>query len=107
MRATQGFFTIERTCPTCHGAGQIIERPCRACGGQGRTRKERALNVNIPAGVEDGTRIRLGNEGEAGSRGGKRVSAALADQLKRSAEKHDVDERKVISAVERMAEAAE
>ena len=70
VRATQGFFTIERTCPTCHGAGQIIERPCRACGGQGRVRKERALNVNIPAGVEDGTRIRLAGEGEAGLRGG-------------------------------------
>jgi molecular chaperone DnaJ len=69
VRATQGFFTIERTCPTCHGAGQIIERPCRACGGQGRVRKERALNVNIPAGVEDGTRIRLAGEGEAGARG--------------------------------------
>jgi molecular chaperone DnaJ len=69
VRATQGFFTIERSCPTCHGAGQIIEKPCRACGGQGRVRKERALNVNIPAGVEDGTRIRLAGEGEAGARG--------------------------------------
>ncbi len=69
VRATQGFFTIERTCPTCHGQGQTIEKPCRACGGQGRVRRERALNVNIPAGVEDGTRIRLAGEGEAGMRG--------------------------------------
>ena len=69
VRATQGFFTIERTCPTCHGQGQTIERPCRACGGQGRVRRERSLNVNIPAGVEDGTRIRLAGEGEAGMRG--------------------------------------
>jgi molecular chaperone DnaJ len=69
VRAQQGFFTIERTCPTCHGQGQVIENPCRHCGGQGRQRRERTLNVNIPAGVEDGTRIRLAGEGEAGLRG--------------------------------------
>src|SRR5215469_9191032 len=70
IRAQQGFFTIERTCPSCHGAGRVIENPCRGCNGQGRTRKEKALAVNIPAGVEDGTRIRLAGEGEAGVRGG-------------------------------------
>lgn len=69
IRAQQGFFTIERTCPSCHGQGQVIERPCKSCGGQGRVRRERTLNVNIPAGVEDGTRIRLAGEGEAGVRG--------------------------------------
>jgi molecular chaperone DnaJ len=69
VRAQQGFFTIERTCPTCQGAGRMIENPCRACGGQGRVRKEKNLSVNIPAGVEDGTRIRLAGEGEAGLRG--------------------------------------
>jgi molecular chaperone DnaJ len=69
VRAQQGFFTIERTCPSCHGAGRIIENPCRACGGQGRVRREKTLSVNIPAGVEDGTRIRLAGEGEAGIRG--------------------------------------
>jgi molecular chaperone DnaJ len=69
VRAQQGFFTIERTCPTCHGQGQVIEKPCRHCGGQGRVRRERTLNVNIPAGVEDGTRIRLAGEGEIGMRG--------------------------------------
>jgi len=70
VRAQQGFFAIERTCPTCHGRGQIIEDPCQACGGQGRVNRERTLTVNIPAGVEDGTRIRLSGEGEAGLHGG-------------------------------------
>jgi molecular chaperone DnaJ len=70
VRAQQGFFTIERTCPSCHGAGRVIENPCRKCGGQGRLRKEKTLSVSIPAGVEDGTRIRLAGEGEAGLRGG-------------------------------------
>lgn len=70
VRAQQGFFTVERTCPTCGGAGQIIKNPCSSCGGTGRTEKERSLAVNIPAGVETGTRIRLAGEGEAGMRGG-------------------------------------
>lgn len=70
VRAQQGFFTVERTCPTCSGMGQIIKNPCRSCGGQGRIEKDRALSVNIPAGVETGTRIRLAGEGEAGLRGG-------------------------------------
>ncbi|MEO0487658.1 MAG: molecular chaperone DnaJ [Pseudomonadota bacterium] len=70
VRAQQGFFTVERTCPTCSGTGQIIQNPCRVCGGAGRVEKDRALNVNIPAGVETGTRIRLSGEGEAGMRGG-------------------------------------
>ncbi len=70
VRAQQGFFTIERTCPTCHGAGRVIENPCRVCSGQGRVRREKTLAVAIPAGVEDGTRIRLAGEGEAGMRGG-------------------------------------
>ena len=66
----QGFFTVERTCPTCQGVGQMIKNPCKTCHGQGRVEKERALSVNIPAGVETGTRIRLAGEGEAGMRGG-------------------------------------
>jgi molecular chaperone DnaJ len=70
VRAQQGFFTVERTCPTCHGMGQMIKNPCKSCHGQGRIEKERALSVNIPAGVETGTRIRLAGEGEAGMRGG-------------------------------------
>ena len=70
VRAQQGFFTVERTCPTCSGLGQIIKNPCKSCGGSGRVEKDRALSVNIPAGVETGTRIRLAGEGEAGLRGG-------------------------------------
>jgi len=69
VRATQGIFTIERTCPTCQGAGRIIKTPCRSCGGSGRTKKDKTLSVTVPAGVEDGTRIRLGGEGEPGMRG--------------------------------------
>ena len=71
IRASQGFFTIERPCPTCQGRGEIISDPCSSCGGAGRVTKERTLSVNIPAGVEDGTRIRLSGEGEAGMRGGQ------------------------------------
>ena len=70
VRATQGFFTIERTCPACHGRGEVIETPCGSCNGSGRVTKERTLSVTIPSGVEDGTRIRLASEGEAGLRGG-------------------------------------
>ena len=69
-RAQQGVFTVERTCPTCSGLGQIIKNPCKSCQGAGRVEKDRALSVNIPAGVETGTRIRLAGEGEAGMRGG-------------------------------------
>jgi len=67
---TGGFFSIERTCPTCQGRGQTIKDPCPKCDGQGRVTEERTLSVNIPAGIEDGTRIRLSGEGEAGTRGG-------------------------------------
>ena len=70
VRAQQGFFTVERSCPTCSGLGQIIKNPCKTCHGHGRIEKDRSLSVNIPAGVETGTRIRLAGEGEAGLRGG-------------------------------------
>ncbi|MGE0503596.1 MAG: molecular chaperone DnaJ [Rhizobiaceae bacterium] len=70
VRAAQGFFSIERTCPQCQGRGQTILDPCQKCSGHGRVTEERALSVNIPAGIEDGTRIRLANEGEVGLRGG-------------------------------------
>jgi molecular chaperone DnaJ len=69
IRAQQGFFTIERTCATCQGGGRVIETPCHKCGGSGRVHKEKKLSVTIPPGVEDGTRVRLGSEGEAGLRG--------------------------------------
>src|SRR6266851_1400465 len=70
IRHAQGFFTLERTCPSCQGRGQVIDNPCPSCSGSGRVTRERALSVNIPPGVEDGTRIRLAGEGEAGVRGG-------------------------------------
>ena len=70
VRAAQGFFSIERTCPTCHGRGQTISDPCTKCHGHGRVTEERSLSVSIPSGIDDGTRIRLQGEGEAGLRGG-------------------------------------
>jgi molecular chaperone DnaJ len=70
IRHVQGFFTLERTCPACHGRGEVIDNPCPSCAGSGRVTRERTLSVNVPAGVEDGTRIRLAGEGEAGMRGG-------------------------------------
>lgn len=69
VRAQQGFFVVERTCPSCHGAGRVIESPCSSCRGEGRVDKRKTLSVNIPAGVDDGQRIRLTGEGEAGPRG--------------------------------------
>lgn len=70
VRTQQGMFRMVRTCPACHGRGQSIKTPCRSCGGRGQVQKERTLSVKIPAGVEDGTRIRLAGEGDAGVRGG-------------------------------------
>jgi molecular chaperone DnaJ len=70
IRHAQGFFTLERTCAACQGRGSVIEKPCTTCSGAGRMTRERTLEVQIPAGVEDGTRIRLAGEGEAGLRGG-------------------------------------
>lgn len=70
VRASQGFFSIQRTCPACQGRGEVITDPCETCSGSGRTTERRTLSVNVPAGIEDGTRIRLAGEGEAGLRGG-------------------------------------
>ena len=66
VRAQQGFFTVERTCPTCHGRGEVIESPCRSCRGEGRVDRAQSLDVSIPPGVDTGTRIRLSGKGEAG-----------------------------------------
>jgi molecular chaperone DnaJ len=70
VRATQGFFTIERTCPKCRGAGRVVRNPCKPCAGSGHRQKEKTLSVDVPAGVEEGTRIRLSGEGQAGLHGG-------------------------------------
>ncbi len=70
VRTAQGFFSIERVCPACQGRGETLDQPCSDCSGQGRRQENRALSVDIPKGIEDGTRIRLANEGEAGLRGG-------------------------------------
>jgi molecular chaperone DnaJ len=82
VRATQGFFTIERACPTCGGAGTIIKSPCKKCGGAGRVRGEKTLQVSIPAGVEEGRRVRVTGEGEAGVRGGPRGDLYVLITLK-------------------------
>lgn len=71
IRTQQGFFTMERTCTSCHGMGKTIANPCNSCSGEGRVRREKTLLVNIPEGVEEGTRIRLSGEGEVGLRGGE------------------------------------
>ena len=70
IRTSQGFFTIQQTCPDCRGEGQVIKNPCNSCSGTGRVDKKKSLSVEIPAGVEDETRIRLSGEGEAGYNGG-------------------------------------
>jgi len=82
VRAQQGFFTIERTCPTCQGKGQTIKDPCGSCAGQGRVNQDRSLSVKIPEGVEEGTRIRLAGEGEAGLRGGPAGDLYIFIQIK-------------------------
>ncbi len=89
VRAQQGFFVVERTCPSCHGAGKVIEEPCRACRGEGRVDKRKTLKVDIPAGVDEGNRIRLAGEGEAGARGAPAGDLYIFLHLKR----HRVFER--------------
>ncbi len=69
VRAKQGFFVVERPCPNCHGRGEVLESPCRDCGGEGRVDKPQSLEVEVPPGVDTGTRIRLSGKGEAGPRG--------------------------------------
>ena len=70
VRSSQGFFTVQQTCPQCAGAGEEITHPCSSCNGQGKKQASKRLSVTIPKGVDDGTRIRLSGKGEAGSRGG-------------------------------------
>jgi len=85
VRAQQGFFMVERGCPTCRGSGQVIADPCRACEGEGRTIKRRNLAVKIPAGVDEGTRIRVSGEGEAGVRGASSGDLYIFVHMKRHA----------------------
>ena len=89
VRAQQGFFMVERTCPTCHGRGEVIEKPCRACGGEGRVDRPQTLDVTVPPGVDTGTRIRLSGKGEAGPFGSPAGDLYIFIHIKR----HDVFER--------------
>jgi molecular chaperone DnaJ len=89
VRVQQGFFTLERTCPGCGGEGRVIADPCTDCSGQGRVRRERTLMVDVPAGIESGTRIRLAGEGEAGPRGGPEGDLYIFVDVR----KHDLFER--------------
>ena len=85
VRAQQGFFVVERGCPTCRGSGEVIADPCRACEGEGRTIKRRNLSVKVPAGVDEGTRIRVSGEGEAGVRGASNGDLYIFVHMKRHA----------------------
>jgi molecular chaperone DnaJ len=85
VRAQQGFFIVERGCPGCQGSGQVVADPCPACGGEGRALRQRKISVNIPYGVDDGTRIRVGGEGEAGMRGAAPGDLYLFVHMKRHA----------------------
>ena len=89
VRAQQGFFMVERTCPTCHGRGEVIEKPCRACHGEGRVDQPQKLDVQIPRGVDEGTRIRLSGRGEAGPQGAPAGDLYIFIHLRR----HPVFER--------------
>ncbi len=89
VRMQQGFFTMERTCPRCEGTGHLIKHPCKACAGRGAVRRDRTLNVNIPAGIEDGQRIRIAGEGELGARGGTKGDLYIFVSVK----EHDIFER--------------
>lgn len=89
VRMSQGFFSVQQTCPTCHGTGQHIPKPCKPCGGQGKTKTNKTLEVNIPAGIEDGMRIRNGGKGEPGVNGGPAGDLFVEIHIK----KHSVFER--------------
>lgn len=89
VRMQQGFFTVQTTCPTCHGSGDIIESPCSKCHGEGRVQETKSLKVKIPAGIDTGDRVRLAGEGEAGQKGARSGDLYVIVQVKR----HDIFER--------------
>ncbi|OYW42354.1 MAG: molecular chaperone DnaJ [Rhodobacterales bacterium 12-64-8] len=89
VRVSQGFFTMERTCGRCQGSGHVIKTPCRNCDGRGANRRERTLQITIPAGIEDGQRIRLTGEGEPGARGGPKGDLYIFVSIR----EHDLFER--------------
>jgi molecular chaperone DnaJ len=89
VRVTQGFFSIQQTCPTCHGSGKVIADPCASCNGAGRNRKNKVLEVNIPAGIDEGQRIRLSGNGEPGMNGGPAGDLYVEIHIKA----HDVFQR--------------
>jgi len=93
VRIQQGFFSIQQTCPSCHGEGRVITNPCGDCHGQGRVRESKTLTVKIPAGVDNGDRVRLSNEGEAGTHGGEAGDLYVQISVKPHAifERHDSD----------------
>ncbi|MGB7654128.1 MAG: molecular chaperone DnaJ [Novosphingobium sp.] len=98
VRAQQGFFMVERTCPTCHGRGEVIEKPCRNCRGEGRVDTPQKLEVNVPPGVDTGTRIRLGGKGEAGPFGSPPGDLYIFIHIRR----HGVFEREGTNLVTRV-----
>lgn len=93
VRIQQGFFSIQQTCPGCHGEGKVITEPCGDCHGQGRTRESKKLNIKIPAGVDNGDRVRLSGEGEAGIHGGPAGDLYVQVSVKAHSifERHDSD----------------
>ncbi|MBP6363175.1 MAG: molecular chaperone DnaJ [Novosphingobium sp.] len=98
VRAQQGFFMVERTCPTCHGRGEVIEKPCRSCRGEGRVDTPQKLDVTIPPGVDTGTRIRLASKGEAGPFGSPPGDLYIFIHIRR----HNVFERDGTTLVTRV-----
>lgn len=93
VRMQQGFFSIQQTCPSCYGEGKVITDPCSSCHGQGRVRESKKLTVKIPAGVDNGDRVRLGGEGEAGLHGGESGDLYVLINIKKHAifERHESD----------------
>jgi molecular chaperone DnaJ len=101
VRYSQGFFAVARTCPQCGGAGKVIKDPCATCSGAGRLREEKKISVKVPAGVDDGSRLRVAGEGEAGYNGGPAgdlyVFLSVADHPKFSRRDQDIHSEHTIS----------